>query len=70
VLAAAGASLDDVIDVTTFLTDPEAQFATIMAVKGRICPAASYPTWTPVRVNWLAGFDFEIKEIARLSESP
>ena len=65
-LAAAGCGLDDLIDVTTFHTDPENQFATIMAVKQDIFPQAPYPTWTAVGVNWLAGFDFEIKVIARI----
>ncbi|HEJ9093620.1 TPA: RidA family protein [Serratia odorifera] len=66
VLAAAGCSLDDIIDVTSFHTDPENQFATIMAVKGETFPQAPYPNWTAVGVNWLAGFDFEIKVIARI----
>ena len=66
VLAAAGAGFDDIIDVTTFHTDPENQFPDIMEVKSGIFPQAPYPTWTAVGVNWLAGFDFEIKVIARL----
>jgi enamine deaminase RidA (YjgF/YER057c/UK114 family) len=66
VLTAAGASFDDIIDVTSFHTDPETQFATIMPVKNRFFPTAPYPTWTAVGVNWLAGFDFEIKVIARI----
>lgn len=65
-LAAAGCGLNDLIDVTTFHTDPENQFATIMAVKQDIFPQAPYPNWTAVGVNWLAGFDFEIKVIARI----
>lgn len=65
-LAAAGCTLDDLIDVTTFHTDPEKQFDTIMAVKQEMFPAAPYPNWTAVGVNWLAGFDFEIKVIARI----
>lgn len=69
VLAAAGASFDDVIDVTTFHTDPERQFDTILAAKTKAFPAAPYPAWTAVGVNWLAGFDFEIKVIARLPET-
>lgn len=32
-LQAAGCGLDDIVDVTTFHTDPENQFGTIMAVK-------------------------------------
>ncbi len=67
VLTAAGASFDDIIDVTSFHTDPETQFGTIMPVKDRFFPAAPHPTWTAVGVNWLAGFDFEIKVIARVS---
>jgi enamine deaminase RidA (YjgF/YER057c/UK114 family) len=66
VLAAAGCGLDDVIDVTTFHTDPEAQFETIMAAKDRVFASAPYPNWTAVGVTWLAGFDFEIKVIARI----
>lgn len=33
VLAAAGTSFDDVVDVTTFHTAPETQFETMMAVR-------------------------------------
>lgn len=65
-LAAAGCGLNDLIDVTTFHTDPENQFATIMSVKQAVFPQAPYPNWTAVGVNWLAGFDFEIKVIARI----
>lgn len=65
-LGAAGCSLDDLVDVTTFHTDPERQFETFMKVKNRHFPAAPYPNWTAVGVNWLAGFDFEIKVIARI----
>lgn len=68
VLAAGGCGFDDIVDVTTFHTDPEAQFETIMAVKNRIFPAPPYPNWTAVGVTWLAGFDFEIKVIARIPE--
>nr|WP_038197187.1 RidA family protein [Ancylobacter sp. FA202] len=65
-LAAAGCSFDDVIDVTTFHTDPENQFDTVLAAKAQAFPAAPFPAWTAIGVNWLAGFDFEIKVIARL----
>ncbi len=65
VLAAAGATFDDIIDVTTFHTDPEKQLATIMEIKATLFSEKPYPTWTAVGVNWLAGFDFEIKVIAR-----
>jgi enamine deaminase RidA (YjgF/YER057c/UK114 family) len=66
ILEAAGCTFDDIVDVTTFHTDPERQFGTIMAVKNRIFNEAPYPNWTAIGVNWLAGFDFEIKVIARI----
>ncbi len=66
VLAAAGCSFDDVVDVTTFHTDPETQFDTVMAVRDTMIGEPPYPNWTAVGVTWLAGFDFEIKVIARL----
>jgi enamine deaminase RidA (YjgF/YER057c/UK114 family) len=66
VLAAAGCDFDDIIDITSFHTDPEAQFETVMAAKARAFPAEPYPNWTAVGVTWLAGFDFEIKVIARI----
>ena len=65
-LLAAGCGFDDIVDVTTFHTDPEKQFETIMAVKSEIFERAPYPNWTAIGVNWLAGFDFEIKVIARI----
>ncbi len=65
-LLAAGCGFDDIVDVTTFHTDPENQFETFMAVKKELFEQAPYPNWTAVGVNWLAGFDFEIKVIARI----
>ncbi|PLP60657.1 hypothetical protein CYK37_05920 [Mesorhizobium loti] len=65
-LKAGGCTFDDIVDVTTFHTDPENQFETIMAVKNQIFDKAPYPNWTAVGVTWLAGFDFEIKVIARI----
>lgn len=69
VLDAAGCTLDDIVDVTTFHTDPEAQFGVILSIKDKLFPQEPYPNWTAVGVNWLAGFDFEIKVIARLPQS-
>lgn len=66
-LAAAGCTFDDIVDVTTFHTDPEQQFESIMKVKQKVFSEPPYPNWTAVGVNWLAGFDFEIKVIARIS---
>ena len=65
-LAAGGCTFDDIVDVTTFHTDPDQQFATIMTVKSDVFTQAPYPNWTAIGVNWLAGFDFEIKVIARV----
>ena len=65
-LAAAGCTFDDIIDVTSFHTDPESQFGTILAVKQEIFDTRPYPNWTAIGVNWLAGFDFEIKVVARV----
>lgn len=65
-LEAGGCTFDDIIDVTTFHTDPENQFGVIMPMKNEIFPRPPYPNWTAIGVTWLAGFDFEIKVIARV----
>ena len=69
VLKAAGGTFDDIVDVTTFHTDPETQFGVIMSVKDKVFSHRPYPNWTAIGVNWLAGFDFEIKVIARLPQA-
>jgi enamine deaminase RidA (YjgF/YER057c/UK114 family) len=66
---AAGCTFDDIVDVTTFHTDPAAQFEAVDAVRMKAIGDPPYPNWTAVGVNWLAGFDFEIKVIARLPQS-
>jgi enamine deaminase RidA (YjgF/YER057c/UK114 family) len=68
-LKAAGCSFDDVVDVTTFHTDPENQFETIMKVKNKHFREAPHPAWTAIGINWLSGFDFEIKVIARIPDT-
>lgn len=65
-LKAAGAGLDDIIDLTSFHTDPEKQFDTVLKVKGEVFPTKPYPNWTALGVTWLAGFGFEVKVIARI----
>ncbi len=65
-LSAGGCTVDDIVDVTSFHTDPETQFETIMPIKSEIFPKPPFPNWTAIGVNWLAGFDFEIKVIARI----
>lgn len=66
VLDAAGCTFDDIVDVTTFHTDPESQFGTVLKAKAKVFANKPYPNWTAVGVNWLAGFDFEIKVIVRI----
>jgi enamine deaminase RidA (YjgF/YER057c/UK114 family) len=39
-----------------------------MAVREKRIGQPPYPNWTAVGVTWLAGFDFEIKVIARLPQ--
>ncbi|ESY68967.1 hypothetical protein X742_10110 [Mesorhizobium sp. LNHC232B00] len=38
----------------------------VLAVRAEEIGAPPYPNWTAVGVNWLAGFDFEIKVVARI----
>jgi enamine deaminase RidA (YjgF/YER057c/UK114 family) len=67
-LIAGGCNFDDIIDVTTFHTHPETQLGTVLAIKNEVFKEAPYPSWTALGVNWLAGFDFEIKVIARIPD--
>ncbi|WP_186167790.1 RidA family protein [Burkholderia gladioli] len=68
ILAAAGCSFDDVIDVTVFMVDPEANFERVWQVVPRYWGEAPHPSLTAVGVTWLYGFQFEIKAIARLRD--
>lgn len=58
--------LDDVVDVTTFHTDPVNQVETFTAIRNKAVGDLPYPNSTAVGVTWLSGFDFEIKVIARI----
>ena len=40
----------------------------IMKVRSEFFNCEPYPNWTAVGVNWLAGFDFEIKVVARVPQ--
>src|SRR5690242_17604415 len=64
VLAAAGCTFKDVIDVTLFIVDPAANFQTVWNVVPEYWGDAPYPTLAGVGVTWLYGFQFEIKVIA------
>lgn len=68
VLAAAGCSFEDVVDVTVFIVDPEAKLATIWPVVTEHWGEPPHPTLTGVGVTWLSGFDFEIKVVAKLPD--
>ncbi|WP_421682157.1 RidA family protein [Stutzerimonas urumqiensis] len=69
ILAAAGASFKDVIDVTVFMVNPDENFERAWAVAAEYWGEAPYPTLTGIGVTWLYGFQFEIKVIARLPEA-
>ncbi|SDJ14537.1 RidA family protein [Billgrantia gudaonensis] len=69
ILAAAGCTFDDVIDVTVFLVDPESTLDTVWQVLPEYWGEAPYPTLTGIGVTWLYGFQFEIKVIAKLPEA-
>lgn len=68
VLAAAGAGFDDVVDVTFFVVDPARRFERAWAIVPEYWGEPPFPTATVVGVTWLAGFDFEIKVVAKLPE--
>lgn len=65
VLNAAGCTFDDVIDVTVFVVNPEANFEKIWKIVPEYWGDAPHPTLTGVGVTWLYGFQFEIKVIAK-----
>ncbi len=69
ILAEAGCSFGDVMDVTVFMVNPQDHFERAWAVVAEYWGEAPYPTVTAVGVTWLAGFQFEIKVIAKLPES-
>lgn len=66
---AAGCSLNDVVDVRSLHTDPATRSDTIFAVRDRFITDKPFPNWAAVGVNWLAGFVFEIKVIARVPQA-
>ncbi len=66
ILASAGCSFDDVIDVTIFMVDPEANFEVAWPVVMEHWGSAPHPALTGIGVTWLYGFQFEIKVIAQL----
>lgn len=68
VLEAAGCTFEDMIDVTMFLVDPEASMGPMVEAMRKAFSHEPPPNVTAVGVNWLAGFRFEIKVIARIPQ--
>jgi enamine deaminase RidA (YjgF/YER057c/UK114 family) len=69
VLEAADCTFDDVVDVSIFLVDPESSAGLMIAAMAKAFPHEPKPNVTAVGVNWLAGFQFEIKVIARIRQT-
>ncbi|MGL4399505.1 MAG: RidA family protein [Luteolibacter sp.] len=69
VLQASGCTFDDVVDLTMFLLDPEASMDLTIKTMRSAFPREPFPNVTAVGVNWLAGFQFEVKVIARVPKS-
>jgi enamine deaminase RidA (YjgF/YER057c/UK114 family) len=68
ILEAAGCTFDDVVDATLYLVDPDRDFATLLKVMPDYWGGPPYPALTGLGINWLSGFRFEIKVVARLPE--
>lgn len=68
ILARAGSSWDDVLDITTFHTDIDASLTPLSAAKNRFVKAP-FPTWTAIGVRRLyePTAVVEIKVVARLT---
>lgn len=67
VLSAADCSFNDVVDVTIFMLNPDQVFEMLWnEVVPEYWGQQPYPNATVVGVTWLAGFQFEIKVVARL----
>lgn len=67
VLEASACNSDDVVDVTLYLIDPEASVGFALEELKKFFRDPS-PNITAVGVNWLAGFQFEIKVTARIPQ--
>jgi enamine deaminase RidA (YjgF/YER057c/UK114 family) len=65
ILKRAGASWDDVVDISSFHTDPEGQIRSMVAVHKRYVKAP-YPAWTAVGSSQILGGGItEIKVVAK-----
>jgi enamine deaminase RidA (YjgF/YER057c/UK114 family) len=70
VLAAASCTFDNVVDLTFFLIDPEASVGLTLEAMNKAFTSEPRPNVTAIGVNWLAGFQVEIKVIARIPAFP
>jgi enamine deaminase RidA (YjgF/YER057c/UK114 family) len=68
VLAAAGCTFADVMDVTVFMIDPDRILERVWAIVPEYWGEAPHPTLTAVGVTWLSGFDVEFKVVAKLPD--
>lgn len=68
ILAEAGCTFEDVVDVTVFMVNPDKIFEQAWEVARAYWGTAPYPTVTAVGVTWLSGFQFEVKVVARLPD--
>ena len=68
VLDKAGCTFDDVVDLTLFLIDPAANAGPALEAVAKAFPGETKPNATAVGVTWLAGFQFEVKVIARIPQ--
>ncbi|MCW5892373.1 MAG: RidA family protein [bacterium] len=66
VLRAGGCTFDDVVDLTLFLIDPDRSAGPVLEALRSTFASEPKPNVTAVGVTWLAGFQFEIKVIARI----
>jgi len=69
-LAPAGASLDDIVELTSFHTDLQRQLKTILAVRKEMMKNLPHPAWTAVGTTALASPDgqTEIKFTVKLKK--
>ena len=64
-----GAHVSDVVDVTTFRTNPSSRLDTVTGVREDMIGTTPRPNRTAVGATCLAGFDLEIKAIARIPQA-
>lgn len=68
VLDAAGCSMDDIVDITSFHVEMHRYFEIFQAAKQKAFPEAPFPNWTAIGVTTLVdpSLLIEIKAVARI----